>query len=390
MGEPEPNDAPQGARDSAALRALTGDLVRRAREDGAAGAPRQDSTDWSAAEREVLALLADQRAGHEAVRARLAEQAAHDIARLAPPAFDAGAACAQAEVELRLVAGRLAPDVAEAAARARLAQRQLESFREAHNLARPAIYPASRVLQAGLLLLAAGFESVFSAALFAETDERGLIGGAMVALGLSGANVTLGFLAGFLGLRYLGAREPLARSIGAAGLLVLTGLSISLNLFAARWRDTLTATSQDPLAALDAAQWFGLASPQAVILLMLGGGVWIFSALKGYSGFDDPYPDYGKFDRAARDLREAADLRRARARAELEAPVTKAKDALSAQLAQIEQAAARVRTRYDEASAAIQALDRDARRGGRRRNDPALSPRKSRRPQRRSGASLFR
>jgi hypothetical protein len=193
-----------------------------AREDGAAGAPPQNGADWSTAERDVLALLAEQRRHYEAARASIAERAEQDLIRLAPPAFDPGAACAQAQVDLRLVGGRLGPDLAASSARARRAQQQLESFREAHGMARPAIYPASRVLQAGLLLLAAGFESVFSAALFAENDERGLLGDALAALGLSGANFTLGFLAGFLGLRNLGARETIACVIGAAGLIVLT------------------------------------------------------------------------------------------------------------------------------------------------------------------------
>ena len=54
---------------------------------------------------------------------------------------------------------------------------------------------------------------------------------------------------------------------------------------------------------------------------MLGAGVWVFAALKGYSGFDDPYPDFGKMDRAARDASEALSDFRADARLELEAPI---------------------------------------------------------------------
>src|SRR5690606_17077925 len=75
-----------------------------------------------------------------------------------------------------------------------------------------------------------------------------------------------------------------------------------------------------------------LDSPQAIILLMLGAGVWVFAALKGYSGFDDPYPDFGKMDRTAKAATEALSDFRADARLELEAPINAAKAALSARL----------------------------------------------------------
>src|SRR5690606_5599509 len=75
-----------------------------------------------------------------------------------------------------------------------------------------------------------------------------------------------------------------------------------------------------------------LQSPQAIILLMLGAGVWVFAALKGYSGFDDPYPDYGKMDRAAQAAADSLSEVRAEARAELEAPLDAAKTALAARL----------------------------------------------------------
>ena len=68
------------------------------------------------------------------------------------------------------------------------------------------------------------------AALFAEDDERGLLGGAITAIGLSGANVTLGFIAGFLGLRYLQHRHVPMKALGTiafafVGVLALMPLS---------------------------------------------------------------------------------------------------------------------------------------------------------------------
>ena len=55
--------------------------------------------------------------------------------------------------------------------------------------------------------------------------------------------------------------------------------------------------------------------------VMLGASVWVFSTLKGYSGFEDPYPDYGKMARAARDASEALSSFRNQARFDLEEPI---------------------------------------------------------------------
>ena len=332
-------------------------LPARARAEGEAGLPAPGSAEISAAEREVLETLIRQRATAEAQRSAIAASVEQELRAAAGAVIDPAGPCAAARVELRTSAGRFAPDIARARQRAERAEHDLERFRRTHELGRAAIYPDSRILQAGLLLIAAAFEALFSAALFAETDERGLLGGAVTALGLSGANVALGFLSGFLGLRYIGHRQPGPRIAGGAALVVLATLSLSLNLFAAHWRDRMGTAEKTPMDMINEASWFGLVTPQAVILLMLGAGVWVFSALKGYSGFDDPYPDYGKMDRAARDAREAVDDQRTEARATLEAPVEAAADTLRERLADMETRTRAGRDAYDAASARLQAID---------------------------------
>jgi hypothetical protein len=331
-------------------------LRERARADAAEGASA------SRAEDDVRDAVRARRERVEAARRTLAERVEQDLRRLAPLKPDFEGACAQARLSLRLIAGRLAAEFQEARKRAARTASELDGFRRVHDLRRPAIYPESRMLQAGLLVFAAGFEALFSAALFAETDEHGLMGGAMTALGLSAANVSLGFLAGFLGLRYLGHARMAPRILGGLALTILFALSASLNLFAAAWRDRLSAGDLTALDRLNDAQWFGLIAPQAVILLMLGAGVWVFSTLKGYSGFDDPYPDYGKLDRAVRDAAETVSARRAAAREALEAPIEQARSLIEAQLAAAAAAVARVRARYDEACADLQAMEAETRR----------------------------
>ena len=240
------------------------------------------------------------------------------------------------------------------------------------------------------------FEALFSAALFAEDDARGLLGGAITAIGLSGANVTLGFLAGFLGLRYLQHVQAADQSGGRAGVRGAGGAGADAQPVRRRLARSARGAGRPPgrsrlgreLPSLVAA---AAQSPQAIILLMLGAGVWVFAALKGYSGFDDPYPDYGKMDRAAREAGDALSDFRADARLELEAPVNAARAALAARMEKMRAEFEAMSKAFDAAAA----QDGNARRQGararrsRRRRGASLSPGKRRAPHR-AGAGLFR
>jgi hypothetical protein len=178
--------------------------------------------------------------------------------------------------------------------------------------------------------------------------------------------VTLGFLAGFLGLRYLQhARLPI-KAAGALGFATLTFLALMLNLFAADWRDQLAAMAGRQVdlgsdASFHLWSLLQLDSPQAIILLMLGAGVWVFAALKGYSGFDDPYPDYGKMDRTAREAADALSDFRAEGRLELEAPVNVARAALSARLEKMRAEFGAMNKAFDAAALKMETLDAKAR-----------------------------
>ena len=341
-------------------------LRRRAREDAARDLPRNDSHELSPAELAVIEIVAAERAGIDQARADAKAEAERRLRALAPPPQDFAGPALEARLALKQAAGRLAHDWGEAARRAALARADFDGFRRTHGLRRGAIYPRSGLLQAGLLLCAALFEALFSAALFAEDDARGLLGGAVIAVGLSGANVSLGFLAGFLGLRYLQhARAPI-KALGAAGFAGLSMLALMLNLFAADWRDQLAALAGGQIARGSDASFqlwslLQLESPQAIILLMLGGGVWAFAALKGYSGFDDPYPDYGKMDRAARDGAEALSAFRAAARGALETPIDTARAALSARLEKMRAEFEAMSKAFDAAAVKMEIFDARAR-----------------------------
>ncbi len=347
------------------------DLRARARADAAAGRPAPDARELADAERDIAAAIAPERARIEDARTAARTTAERTLRAASPAPPDIAGPIAQARLALRQVEGRFAHDYAAAAKRAREAAADLDSFKRANGLRRAAHYPDSRVLQAGLLLAAAVFESLFSAALFAETDSRGLLGGAVTAIGLSGANVTLGFLAGFLGLRYMQHLQPAPKIAGGAAFAALAALAAFLNFFAALWRQRL-AGGAAPIDIDDSNAWsriagffgdiFTLQDPQAIVLLMLGGGVWVFSALKGYSGFDDPYPDYGKMARAARDANAELSELRSDAREAFEAPIEEAKTQIQSRIDAMRDALAAMEASYDGAISVMNALDAEARR----------------------------
>jgi hypothetical protein len=355
---------PQGWSASALDRKLG--LRKRAREDAARNAPRHDAADLSDAEKAVIEVVAAERARVDQARQDAKLDAERRLRALAPAPQDFAGPALDARLALKQAAGRLAHDWNDAAARAAEARAELEAFKRGHGLRRAAAYPRSTLLQAGLLFCAAVFEALFSAALFAEDDARGLLGGAITAIGLSGANVTLGFLAGFLGLRYLQHSRAVTKAMGALAFALVGALALMLNLFAADWRDQLAALSGRHVdmgsdAGFHLWSLLALDSPQAIILLMLGAGVWVFAALKGYSGFDDPYPDFGKMDRAAQAAAEALSDFRADARLELEAPINAAKEALAARVEKMRAEFAAMSKAFDSAALKMEALDAKAR-----------------------------
>lgn len=356
--------APQGFTAAALDKRLS--LRKRAREDAERNQPPHHATELSAAERAAVEAVASERARVDQTRTEAKAEAERRLRALAPTPQDFSGPALDARLALKQAAGRLAHDWSAAVARAAQARADLDAFKRAHTLRRAAVYPRSTLLQTGLLFCAALFEALFSAALFAEDDSRGLLGGAITAIGLSGANVTLGYLAGFLGLRYLQhVRLPL-RVMGALAFAALTLLALMLNLFAADWRDQLAALAGRQLdmgsdAGFHIWSLLQLNSPQAIILLMLGAGVWVFAALKGYSGFDDPYPDYGKMDRAAQDAADALSDFRADARADLEAPIDSARAALAARVEKMRGEFAAMNKAFDAAALKMELLDAKAR-----------------------------
>jgi hypothetical protein len=370
----------------------------RGRADGLAERPAADSALRSAVEDEILAVIGQRQDALADLAEAEAEKLATRMRGLRPAQDGASLAITGARIALRQAAGRAGQDVAAASAQAARAAQDLEAFRQTHRRDSAAHYPASPLLALGLLAIAALLEASFSATLFAQDDAHGLLGGAATAAGLSGANVAIGFLGGFLGLRYLQHVRMVPRLVGLCCFALALAGGLTLNGFAAMWRQDTAATQtaraavgeraviqedyarcrtradsrQDPEAAAAAAQRCdntrraaaaalsagegGLAqrfSPQALVLLMLGLGVWTFSALKGYSGIDDPYPDYGKLDRLATRAREDLQDAQDGMREDMGEAMRAAQEAITAAVRRMEVSAGAMRDAYNAAPALL-------------------------------------
>ncbi len=161
-------------------------------------------------------------------------------------------------------------------------------------------------------------EGCFNALLFKDAQSSGLLGGLMIAFGVSAANVLFGVVGGFLGLRYLNHPQTPFKIVGGvvAGLCILTG--IFLNLFVAHFRDAVeiglhTAIEAGSLAGFSMfditpgtvmAQMFpnifGLDSMVAIGLLLIGLTIFAIALYEGYDKISDRYPGYGRVWRKER------------------------------------------------------------------------------------------
>ena len=166
-------------------------------------------------------------------------------------------------------------------------------------------------------------EGCFNALLFKDAQSSGLLGGLMIAFGISAVNVLVGVAAGYFGLRYLNHPKTAMKVMGGvvAGLGVAAGLFI--NFFIAHFRDAVEVALHEAQAAgsltgfsmFDIAPGsviagmfpniFGLENLVAFGLLAVGLTVFAIALYEGYDRISDRYPGYGRVWRKERLAYEA-------------------------------------------------------------------------------------
>ncbi|MEL7480388.1 MAG: hypothetical protein AAGJ29_02395 [Pseudomonadota bacterium] len=183
-----------------------------------------------------------------------------------------------------------------------------------------------------ILLFVLILEGCFNALLFKDAQSSGLLGGMLVAFGVSAVNVGCGVCAGFFGLRYLNHHEQPFKILGGvvAGFFILLGLFV--NFFVAHFRDAVEESLLEHQAEGSLAGFsmfslspgsvivdmfpniFGLSSLVAFGLLFIGLAVFAIGLYEGYDKISDKYPGYGRVwrkERKAYERRQAVrnDLR---------------------------------------------------------------------------------
>lgn len=182
----------------------------------------------------------------------------------------------------------------------RKAFRALKRFKLDNGLTRDASYSDSKLFTAAVLIAAIVLEAGFNATFLSEWMDKGYAEGAMLALGISVANVVvLGYLIG----GYLGVRMALHRSIslkllGIVLVVVALSATLLLNTGFALLRDALDAGAASLNQAMarviqiPVVDWIrSIRTPQSLLLAILGSGCAIAGAIKG-AGLGATYDRY--------------------------------------------------------------------------------------------------
>ena len=198
---------------------------------------------------------------------------------------------------------------------------ELEEFRNAHGKSIGKRTPdiKKNVEQTiAILIFVMIVEGCFNALLFKDAQSSGLLGGMMIAFGVSAVNVLFGVVGGFFGLRYLNHPEKAMNIMGGIIAGIFIALGITLNLFVAHFRDAVEAGLQAATAAGSLAGFsmfditpgavignmfpniFGLDSLVAIGLLLIGLTIFSIALYEGYDRISDRYPGYGRVWRKER------------------------------------------------------------------------------------------
>ena len=184
----------------------------------------------------------------------------------------------------------------------------LRYFKQTHGITTPATFPVSVRAHVIWVLIAAILESVANSVFF--RNESGLLGGFVVAIGVSALNIGTAFFLGY-SFRYKNLAGTRDRVVGWGSLALFVGLTLFFNALFAAFRSAYEsiADSSDPQLLRDAFTSAMNEAPRIFILdahladfmsfILFGVGILlsVFAFYKGYT-LDDPYPDYGAKSRA--------------------------------------------------------------------------------------------
>lgn len=181
-------------------------------------------------------------------------------------------------------------------------------FRSLNKIRRPARLsrPGKIVLKVGVLALMFVIEVAMNGGFLSKSNEGGLLGGAVQAVGFAALNILASFLFGLVPIRLLNRRQFFLKFLGFISLIAYLAFAVALNLTLSHLRDlppsatvdvgheVLIQLTQQPFVLNDVNSW-----------VLFGVGL-IFSLIAMADGvlFTDPYFGYAALERRCIDARD--------------------------------------------------------------------------------------
>jgi hypothetical protein len=179
----------------------------------------------------------------------------------------------------------------------------VENFKRENGLARPAHYPSSKLFHWGIIAILYIGEAFLNAQFLAVGNEFGLLGGFGEAIMIAFLNIGGALFIGRTVVPWLWHKKIVWKLLGTvltASFVVANG---ALNVFVAHYRDALANTMSDQAAMLAVSSFiadpFNIHDFKSWMMVGVGCFFALIALLDGF-GMDDPYPNYGHWDRRRR------------------------------------------------------------------------------------------
>jgi hypothetical protein len=178
-------------------------------------------------------------------------------------------------------------------------EKEYEDFRAENKLTRGCRSPHGHVIHIGVILLILLVDSIVNGYFLSSRNEFGLLGGVMQAIIVAGANILLGWFAGWFAIPNFLHKSAWRRLGGFIALAFLLAVILGLNLSFAHYRDVFTLGLDNPeqrALAQVIEKPFILHDVKSWWLAGIGLIFSVISLIDGYK-WDDPYPGYGDVSR---------------------------------------------------------------------------------------------
>jgi hypothetical protein len=273
-------------------------LRQKGARNGSEQLPRSDSTELDSVEREIVALVEQERdKGYNRYASlRQTYDGRASALNLMSRAIEIEQLVSSAKSQIRAKVHVGEDWLHQEQESLRASRNEYLAFQIKNQLSRRSRHPRSHAWHRAILLFLLLIETCLNGFFMAVGEEFGLLGGIIQALIISLINIVFGFSVGYFLLRQMAHRSIWRKVAGFVSLIAYIGASIAFNLFVAHFRDALGG--EDPELAPQAGLVTFLAAPFALhdfnswMLLFLGCAFSMISLIDGFR-WDDPYPGYG-------------------------------------------------------------------------------------------------